>query len=185
MFTRTLVGIMAAFAFATVVHASAPAPTWDQQRFERHFLLMMIDHHYGALKMADLCDERAIHPELQAMGDDIETEQAAEIAEMQGWLQAWYGVTHEPRLDRRTQWQVQRLAQLSGAEFEKAFMKIMIEHHSMAIVMGVDGLQRAFHPELINMNAMMTGSQADEIAQMRLWLQQWYGINQVKSHGPH
>lgn len=185
MFRRTLIGFAAALVLATAVQASAPAPMWDQQRFERQFITMMIDHHYGAVKMAQLADGRTTHPELQAMTDEIETAQMAEIAEMQAWLQAWYGATHEPRLDRRTQWQVQMLGMLTGDEFEKVFMRTMIEHHAMAIRMGVDALQRAYHPELINMAAMMTGSQADEIAQLRLWLQQWYGITQVKGHGRH
>lgn len=137
---------------------------------------MMIDHHYGAVKMAELCDGRTVHPELQAMCDEIRTSQTEEIATMQSWLQAWYGLTHDPMLDRRTERQLRQLSSLNGEDFEKAFMGIMIRHHSMAAMMAVDALNQAYHPELLNMAAMMLAAQGDEIAQMRVWLQQWYGI---------
>lgn len=182
MLTRNVIAAFVAAILTTSVFAAAPAPSRDQARFEVRFLTMMIDHHYGAVKMAELCDGRTIHPELQAMCDTIETTQLAEIAEMQQWLQDWYGVTHEPMLSRKTQRELDQLAALTGAEFERHFMLMMIEHHSMAIMEGLECLKRAYHAEMINMCAMMVGMQADEIAQMRLWLCQWYSICELPKH---
>jgi len=54
------------------------------------------------------------------MCDSIKTNQAAEIQKMQGWLQTWYGVTHEPRLGSKTRRQIEELSRLAGAKFEKA-----------------------------------------------------------------
>jgi uncharacterized protein (DUF305 family) len=99
---------------------------------------------------------------------------------MQGWLRDWYGVTHDPELDGKTQRQIRYLSQLTGEAFEKAFMMILIEHHAMAVESGLDCLKRAYHPEMINMCAMMISAQADEIAQLRLWLAQWYSITDLK-----
>ena len=45
--------------------------------------------------------------------------------------------------------------------------------------MAVDCLNEAYHPEMLNQCAMMLAMQGDEIAQMRIWLQQWYGINDL------
>lgn len=164
---------------ASVGFAAAPAPERDQRRFEINFLESMIDHHFGAIKMSELCDGRTVHGELKAMCDMIKTAQAAEIREMQGWLRTWYGVTHEPRLDQKTQRQVEELSRLSGAAFEKAYMTMMIKHHSMAAMMAIDCLNQAYHPDMLNMCAKMLCDQGDEIAQLRLWLQQWYGINDL------
>jgi uncharacterized protein (DUF305 family) len=158
------------------VFADGPAPERDQRKFETDFLSMMIDHHYGAVKMAELCSGRTVHPELQAMCDEIQASQAEEIATMQSWLQSWYGLSHDPMLDRRTERQVRYLSSLTGEAFEKAFMAIMIKHHSMAAMMAIDALNQAYHPELLNMAAMMLAAQGDEIAQMRVWLHQWYSI---------
>jgi uncharacterized protein (DUF305 family) len=161
------------------VFASGPAPEKDARRFEVRFLTMMIDHHYGAVEMSELCDGRTVHPELLAMCEQIRASQMQEIATMQSWLSTWYGISHEPMLSRKTQKQIEQLSMLTGAEFEKAFMAIMIEHHSMAAMMAVDCLNQAYHPEMLNMCAMMLAAQGDEIAQMRIWLQQWYGISDL------
>ena len=113
------------------------------------------------------------------MCEEIKASQSEEIATMQAWLQSWYGITHAPHLDRKTQRQLAYLATLSGEAFEKAFMAIMIEHHSMAAEMAIDCLNEAYHAEMLNMCAMMLAAQGDEIAQMRIWLQQWYGIGDL------
>ena len=167
---------VAAFVFASSAFAAAPAPERDQRRFEVGFLRMMIDHHYGAVKMSELCDGRTVHDELHEMCDSIKAMQTAEIQTMQGWLQTWYGVTHEPRLDQRTRKQIERLARLTGEEFEKSYMTTMIQHHSMAAKMAIDCLNQAYNAEMMNMCAEMLAMQGDEIVQLRVWLQQWYGI---------
>lgn len=165
--------------FASVGSAAGPAPERDQRRFEIEFLKSMIDHHYGAVKMSELCKGRTVHAELQAMCDSIIANQTAEIEKMRGWLRSWYGEDEEPSLTGRSRRDVERLARLTGAEFEKAYMTMMIEHHSMAAKMAIDCLNEAYHPEMLNMCAMMLGMQGDEIVQLRIWLQQWYGINDL------
>jgi uncharacterized protein (DUF305 family) len=176
---------IAALVFSTSLFAAAPAPERDQRRFEINFLERMIDHHFGAIKMSELCDGRTVHAELQAMCDEIKSSQAAEVAEMQSWLQSWYGISHGPKLDRKTERQIQELSRLTGAEFEKAYMKMMIQHHSMAAMMAIECLNKAYHADMLNMCAMMLAAQGEEIATMRIWLIQWYGINDLDRHDRH
>jgi len=170
---------LALFAFASSALASGPAPERDERRFEVDFLTSMIDHHFGGVKLAELCAGRTIHADLQQLCDNVKSAQSAEITKMQSWVQSWYGVTHEPELDRKTQRQIEELSKLTGADFEKAFMAVLIGHHAGAAKMAVDCLSQAYHPEMLNMCAMMLGSQGDEIASMRIWLIQWYGINDL------
>lgn len=181
LFSRRLfLGACAAFfALTSIGFADEPAPERDQRRFEVNFLTSMIDHHFGGVKLAELCAGRTIHAELQQLCDSVKSTQTAEIATMQSWLQSWYGVTHQPELDSKTQRQIEVLSQLTGAEFEKAFMAVLIRHHAEAMTMAIDCLSQAYHPEMLNMCAMMLGSQGDEIAMMRIWLIQWYGINDL------
>jgi uncharacterized protein (DUF305 family) len=167
------------FSFVSFGFAGGPAPERDQRRFEENFLTAMIDHHFGGVKMAELCTGRTLHPELQKLCDEIKAAQTAEITKMQSWLQSWYGINHAPELDRKMQRQIDALSKLTGAEFEKAFMTAMIKHHSDAAKESIECLNQAYHPEMLNLCAMMIGAQGDEIAMMRIWLQQWYGINDL------
>lgn len=177
---RSFLGLCAALlAFTSIGFAGAPAPERDQRRFEINFLTTMIDHHYGAVKLSELCKGRTVHAELQKMCDMIIMAQTAEIEEMQGWLKSWYGINHEPALDRKTRRQVEHLTRHTGAKFEKTYMSILIPHHSMAAHMAIDCLNQAYHPEMLDMCAKMLGDQGDEIAMLRLWLMQWYGINDL------
>lgn len=169
----------------SVAQASEPAPERDQHRFEINFLQTMIDHHFGAIKMSELCEGRTVHAELKEMCDMIIAAQSQEIATMQSWLRDWYGINEEPTLTRKALRQVEHLSGLTGEEFEKEYMSMMIEHHSMAARMAVDCLNQAYHPEMLDMCSRMLAAQGNEIVQLRLWLMLWYGIDDPsdKPHG--
>ena len=65
--------------------------------FERAFLEGMIVHHQMAIQMVDslLSQKLAEHDEVRALAHEICSAQKAEIAEMQGYLEAWFGKTGE------------------------------------------------------------------------------------------
>jgi len=67
--------------------ASLPAPD-----FEIAFMEMMIKHHSKAIKAASTCLEKAYHPELVSLCQDIIETQSREIVQMRAWLCQWYGV---------------------------------------------------------------------------------------------
>ncbi len=58
---------------------------------ERMFLRMMIPHHQLAIDMAQGALKNAQHDELRGLARAIVADQSAEITEMEGDLQAWYG----------------------------------------------------------------------------------------------
>lgn len=163
-----------AFFIPLSVSAAAPAPDTSTARYEIDFLERMIDHHAMAVEMSSLCDGRAVHPELLSMCSQIVSAQQEEIAMMQSWLQGWYGVSHEPMMGGMRQ--MEKLAALSGAEFEVAFMQMMIKHHRGAVREGSQCMDRAYHEELRTMCEDMVVTQTLEIGQMREWLCAWYSI---------
>lgn len=59
--------------------------------FDRAFIDAMIPHHEGAIMMARQAQQRAQHPELKKLADDIVKTQQSEIDQMKTWRQAWYG----------------------------------------------------------------------------------------------
>jgi uncharacterized protein (DUF305 family) len=65
----------------------------------------------------------------------------------------------------------------SVERYEIKFMKDMIEHHRMALMMAEECQERATHEELKEMCHAMEADQAAEIRQMRLWLHAWYKVH--------
>lgn len=66
--------------------------------FEISFMRQLIRHHQRAIIMAAKCTERAYHPELIDMCEEIIEAQSAEIAQLRTWLCQWYSLC-----DRRSQ----------------------------------------------------------------------------------
>ena len=95
---------------------------------------------------------------------------------MQSWLQSWYGVSYSPQMMPGMQNHMERMSEMSGAEFEITFMKEMIRHHWRAVVSATGCIDRAYHPELISMCANIVETQVAEITLMRTWLCEWYNI---------
>ena len=58
---------------------------------DRMFLRMMIPHHALAVHMGKDAVGNASHPELKRLAQEIVEGQTREIAEMEGYLERWYG----------------------------------------------------------------------------------------------
>lgn len=158
------------------VVAGGPAPTMSAARFEIRFMQNMIDHHMMAIMMSSVCTTKTVHPELDSLCHAIITAQMMEMEEMQMWLQDWYGITYEPEIMPGDMQMMDRLASLSGEEFEVMFMEMMIRHHSKAVREGLHCIDRAYHAELIELCQNMVASQTEEIQLMAGWLCKWYDI---------
>lgn len=175
---------MAAFACAVFLaggaEASGPAPHASTARFEMEFMESMIDHHTLAAKMASLCEGRATHAELISMCNDMKSMQLEEVAQLQAGLKAWYGSTHEPQLFEHDKQDLEMMAGMNGAEFEKAFLKMMVPHHLVAIQESSVCLVRVHHGQLLNLCQNIVKTQADEITSMRNWLCKWYEVCDLK-----
>jgi len=57
--------------------------------FDKAFLDMMIDHHQGAVDMANLAKQNAKHDEIKKMADEIISAQTKEIEMMRAWEKQW------------------------------------------------------------------------------------------------
>jgi uncharacterized protein (DUF305 family) len=160
-----------------VARANAPAPTEAAARYEIRFMQDMIEHHMMAVHMSETCLARAVHPELQALCGRIVATQQAEIQQMQAWLALWYGIpSHMHPMNPGHHKRMEKLASLTGAQFEIEFMQQMIRHHRGAIVEASRCLQRAYHDELSTVCAGIIEAQLAEIRLMQNWLCAWYGI---------
>src|SRR3989344_8458149 len=57
--------------------------------FDEAFISEMIDHHQGAIDMANLAKQNAKHDEIKKLADDIVSAQSKEIDMMQTWQRDW------------------------------------------------------------------------------------------------
>ena len=73
-----------------------PSQLREAEPFDREFLDMMIPHHEGAIRMAQVQLERGRNPTVRRLAEAIVDAQTAEINQMHTWRIQWFGVTgHE------------------------------------------------------------------------------------------
>jgi len=153
-----------------------------------HFIEQMIPHHEDAVAMADLALTRAEHPELRQLAETIKRDQSREIDQMRAWYRSWYGVD-APTDDgvfrgRRMGGGMMRggmmnddadLEVLEAAPvFDKEFIRQMIPHHQMGVMMAGMVLSRTDRPEIEELARSIIKTQTAEIEQMREWYRAWY-----------
>jgi uncharacterized protein (DUF305 family) len=113
------------------------------------FMQGMIAHHGQAIYMSRLAASRGASPRLLKFATKIDQSQIAEIVLMQDWLRANGQAVPDSASYHHTQMpgmltaeQLARLNAASGADFERAFLELMIQHHMGALKM-VDDLHAA------------------------------------------
>lgn len=148
---------------------------------------MMIPHHRQAVEMAALAPSRTENAELLALAAQVQAAQDPEIAQMTAWLAAW-GVPAMPggmdhsmpggtSLDdmghddmghdgMMTAEQMTQLENATRAEFDRAWLELMIAHHRGAIDSFRQIQVSGRSPQVEELaGAIITGQQA-EIEQM-------------------
>lgn len=197
-----LASLALAGAFALTVAASpvgaapaesGPASSQNVATIEREFLTGMIPHHRGAIDMAKMCQEKAVHAELREMCDTVIRDQNREKDLMAGYLQRWYGMEpplgnmmpaeqmremdgmlHDTKPDMMARMRAMEMK--SGRDFEVDFMSSLIDHHSQAVMMATPVLVSAEHSELYPLAQQMVEAQGKEIEDLLKWLDDWYGV---------
>ena len=161
---KTSSGWMKAARMLAVLLAAAPGAVAAQAgpghtEADVRFMQGMIGHHAQALEMTALAPDRARNEGVRLMAERINVSQQDEIALMRRWLRARgadtvalgghdahhahpapaaadsAGAGHGGMPGMATPEEMARLASLSGAEFDRLFLELMIRHHEGALVM--------------------------------------------------
>ena len=153
--------------------------------FDLMFIDMMTPHHEGAIAMSEVALERAEHPELSTLAQQIIDSQRAEIEQMQAWREEWYPDAPVMSMDEMMSGMgqmmegMQHMNGMMGMSmmgmmdpgmmademrnapepFDLAFINGMLPHHMMALMMAENAVQHAVHPELAGLaQAMVAGA---------------------------
>lgn len=137
----------------------------------------MIEHHQGAIAMAQQALEQAEQAELKQMAEDVIAAQTQEIEQMTNWRQEWYPDL-APTGGMGMGMGEMMIADDASKPFDQRFMEAMISHHQGAIAMAQMAQQMAEHEEIRTLADAIIAAQQAEIEQMRGWLQAWFGVSQ-------
>jgi len=147
--------------------------------FEQSFLEQMIQHHRSGIEMAKLAKDHTKRAELQQFADKMIAAQQAEIDKMTGWLRDWFKASAKPvaneAADKEMKMHMAMLSDKHDADFDKAFLQMMPQHHHMAVEMAEQVEKKGTHPELKELAAKMAKDQSEEIKQLKGWAQAWFG----------
>ncbi|MCQ4122652.1 DUF305 domain-containing protein [Rhodococcus tibetensis] len=159
------------------------------------FLQMMYPHHAQAVEMADMVEGRTTNPQVLDLAKNIAAAQGPEMEQMTALL-AQSGLT-VPSTDASggmsgmnhggpsvpagdgggmsgmmTPEQMTDLAGKSGADFDTAWLNMMIEHHTGAIEMAQTELSDGENADAKQLATDIIGAQQAEITTMQALLQQ-------------
>jgi uncharacterized protein (DUF305 family) len=147
---------------------------------EAGFARDMSVHHTQAVEMAEIVLERTESAEIRGLAADIARARQAQIARMQGWLDAWdlppTSTQHAMGwMDRSTEGrmpgmatpeEIDRLKDAPPEEADEQFLWLMIRHHRGAIQIAEAILERTDRPEVRQLTQDIAASQRQEIRLM-------------------
>jgi uncharacterized protein (DUF305 family) len=154
------------------------------------FAQMMIVHHGGAIEMAEFAMTKAESPDVQQLAERIAAAQGPEIETMSAWLQAWGEQVPEgmsmdgmdgmgrmadmggmPGMEMDMDAAMAELELATGAEFDRMFLEMMIEHHQGAVEMSQTEQAEGENPQALELAATIEADQTAEIQEMQQLLQ--------------
>jgi len=110
------------------------------------FMQGMIAHHAQAIVMSRMAESHGANPQVMKLSNKIDQSQVPEIRIMQSWLtrnkqyapdtSSWHHMTMPGML---TAAQLNELDVARGVDFDRAYLRLMIQHHAGALKM-VDDL---------------------------------------------
>ena len=110
------------------------------------FMQGMIAHHSQAIVMSRMAESHGANPQVLKLSNKIDQSQRPEIRIMQLWLKrynqfvpdtsSWHNMTMPGML---TTAQLEELDAAKGVDFDRAYLRLMIQHHAGALKM-VDDL---------------------------------------------
>lgn len=163
---------------------AAPAGQAGHNQADVAFVRGMNPHHGQAVEMAQAARSRAQSPQVKELAGRIEAAQGPEIATMQGWLTRWGAAAPHSGMEgmdhaggagmgqMMSAEEMDRLSTASGAEFDRMFLEMMIQHHQGAVEMARTEVATGKNADAVRLARHIIDSQQAEIGQMRALLTQ-------------
>jgi uncharacterized protein (DUF305 family) len=143
------------------------------------FAQMMIPHHEQAVEMARMAARDGVSDDVAALAAAIRDAQQPEIDLMTAWLAEWgtepdehAGHMGHDMAGMMSQDGMTALDAATGAEFERLWLQMMIEHHRGAVTMAQQVLADGSDARVLDLARAIIAAQQREIDQMTQMLAQ-------------
>ncbi|MFD4637586.1 DUF305 domain-containing protein [Lentzea sp. NPDC058436] len=124
----------------------------------------MVPHHEQALDMAKLVPSRSSDAAVRDLAQRIENAQGPEIVQLNEWLREWgAGATKDDHQGH----DVADLEKVTGAEFDRLWLDMMIKHHEGAVDMARTELSEGKDEKARKMAQAIVDGQQQEISEMK------------------
>jgi uncharacterized protein (DUF305 family) len=152
------------------------------KKFDIAWLSQMIEHHTGALEMAQDIVKHGKKDFVLKAAKSIIAAQTSEIKQMTGWLKVWYNTVPDKAQMKLMREDMKPMLEMSkpamsgmdmGGDADKLFLEGMTSHHQSAVDMGKLALKKATRPELKKFAQQVITAQTKEIVQYKAWLKGW------------
>ncbi|MEV5651418.1 DUF305 domain-containing protein [Nocardia sp. NPDC052254] len=155
-------------------HGSTPATSTrtDFDDADVAFATMMYPHHAQAVEMAKLVPARSQNQQLITLAANVEKAQAPEMEQFAALLKSFGKPAPQATMDHpmdgvMTQDQMTRLRNATGADFDRMWLQMMIEHHQGAVDMANTELADGTNADAKTSAQNIITAQQAEIQQMR------------------
>jgi uncharacterized protein (DUF305 family) len=158
----------------------SPATTAVSPRFNAAdvtFVRTLIPHHLEGVEIARVGVQRSARPETRMLAGAIVSTQTDEAARLTGWLSVWQQPT-VPNASTptgkgaadTTDKTVEALRTIPAADFDKAFLNLLIAHQGAAVKLARTELGAGSNPNALAFARQVDVSRTAEIAEMRNYL---------------
>lgn len=157
----------------------------DHNQADIAFAQQMIPHHQQAVDMAKLVSGRTTNAKVIDLAGRIENAQDPEIQQMTGWLTTWGAATTGMNMPGMTSGHsmpgmssgtpmpgmmsdadMTKLRAMNGAEFDRAWLQMMVQHHQGAIDMAKTELAQGGNAPAKALAQKIIDGQQAEITEM-------------------
>ena len=137
------------------------------------FAQMMIPHHEQAISMSEIALKKSRNQAILKLSNQIKSLQGTEKSQLAYWLKATDSsmtMDHDMQMSGMlTVKELASLKRLTGTQFDRTFLQLMIKHHQGAIEM-VDLISDSKNLEAKALAKAIKSAQSKEITSMKLLL---------------
>jgi uncharacterized protein (DUF305 family) len=137
------------------------------------FAQMMIPHHEQAISMSETALKKSRNQEILKLSRQIKSLQSSETSQLTYWLKATDSsmtMDHDMQMSGMlTTKELALLKRLTGTQFDRTFLQLMIKHHQGAIEM-LDLISDSVNSEAKALAKAIKSAQSKEITSMKLLL---------------
>lgn len=168
----------------TAAPTSAPAQAANHNEADIAFVREMIQHHQQAIDMAKLVPARSTNDQVKGLASRIERAQEPEIQQMRGWLGQWAastsampsmstpstsvpGMDHSSMPGMMADADMRKLEQAGGAEFDRMWLQMMVQHHQGAVEMARTEVVKGSNADAKALAQRIIDDQTAEINEMQ------------------